>query len=1517
MMGMSPAFSQVEGYDTQELEDLRGFLRQPSAEEGKANFEQFRLSSEDTATWYESSDWLNRLQLTWKETDGVKYLSGVNWFSKKLGGVFSLPHCPGLETVNLASNDLVSAEISSNTALISFGIATNAKVTALDVSQNTALETLTISSTGITEVDLSKNPNLKTFTAMGGMVSGMDFSHNPLLENVYLDNCTELRALDFSNNLSLSTLNVVGCTNLTELDLSSLGSLGYLYVNNTGIRELDLSTNTRLTNFQGYSAELESLILPDAPGLQTVYAYDNHLSSVTNLEKLSGLKDLRLDNNELRVLDVSGNTALTNLDVHGNLLEDIVGLENLTELVHFYCYDNRLSDLSALPTPMLRTLHAYGNDLRLSTLPTRAKPLTLVGSAYENMIGNYWFWPQNTRNGGAVLPGSEIDLSSEASKTFEETTHNTVFAWFDITDGNETAIELPSSETGVFTVGEEWAGKTLRCKMTNAFYTFNNGQESEDGFPFVYEIHVAGDAAYAANEVDQIKAFLRQASACEGQSNAAVLGVDTTAWAEGDLWLHALEGLRLSGQETLHVVSVDWDNRDLAGELDLSGFAQLDSLDVTGNALTALVLDECPALRKIHCQDNALRFSTLPKVEAEVFEMAPQAGLNLGRVNYSDGIDLRSENDVVLNGETTMTEYRWVVLTSEGETETTALTNTDGLFIPDTSLCGKNLRVYMTNEAYWGETSASQLTLSLDVFVEHYVEPEYAEAEVEALKSFLRQASASGGANFTRLGLTDTASWNENTAWIDDLEGMSWEVSGNEYRLVDADWNSRGLAGALDFSGFGKLREFHASNNNLTSIDLSGAGELTDLRVFNNPGLSSLDLGNCPALEMLYVQNCALESLDVFSCDALRQLQAFDNRLQAFDASGLTRLSSVYLYGNELESVNFFGCEALASLDVSDNRLTALDVENCPALSFLKCGDNALTFATLPKRAIASYDYAPQAVMQGEPVPYTAGIDLSQQKRVVMPGEEAVITEYAWFDISTDEEVPLPDSLSWLVDDGNGRFTLSEVLTGTDLRCKMRNAAFPDLELEYEISLLETLEAYDEAEMEQLRAFLRHESVDEGILNAEKLGLSLADTLEWETSGKWIVRLANYGYVSLTRDEATGKKRLTGIDFVAKNLAGDLVLTACTELTGISCFANKLTGLDVSNSTKMGSIWCYNNEIPELDVSKLNDLVYLYCDQNKLKSLDLTNHPDLLVVRCGWNELEHLDVSGCTFMFALQCQNNQLEELDVTQNTKLTDLFVSNNFLTELDLSRNPELSEFHGSYNYFTFFDFATYNKMMWHLYLDHNLLEGIVLTDLVIETVDIRYNELTFSTIPFDFTRKDYYFAPQDTVDLGKFPADGTLDLTSEYMLDTDGSHSFFEWQVLSGGEYVETDDVIVMDETGLFVFDKDAEGKSYRCVITSNNVYRSALTMEYYVDVVEPTSRASAADIEVSVYPNPVLDELHVASSCALGTIRLFDMNGRVVYQHEADGLEHQIDMESYPAGMYFLDVDGLLRKKVVKR
>lgn len=1509
----SAAWAQESVYNAQDLADLRAFLRQPSAEEGKRNVDQFM--NVDTTTWETSTDWLWRVSSTWELVEGEQRLTVLNWFNKKLAGDFSMPHAEYLESVNLASNDrITSVDVSANANLQTLTLRTTG-ITTLDVSRNEALVSLTIASTALTGIDVSNNPNLGLLDMGDTKIEHVDVSKNPLLKNFYCQNSLVLSGIDFSNNLSLETVNCIGCTALQEIDLSSLANLAWFYCNNSGIRNLDLRGNTKLQSLQCSGTGMETLHLPASPVLSLIYCFDNELKTIEGLADLGKLQSFRAYNNQLRTLDVSGLDSLAEFWVSGNQLEEIVGLEDLVRVMEFRCEGNNLTSLAGLPTANMRRLEMQGNALRLSTMPVREKEKG-EGPVISTEISTYVFYPQAIWNGGVVEPGTDIDLGTEAVKTFGDRSENTVFSWFDITGGTEEPIELESVEDGVFQTDATLAGKTLRCKMTNPFFHFNNGQENETDFPILYEIYVAGDETYVAAEVDALKNFLRQESALEGQTNASALDVDTAAWAESNLWLYRVQGLALSTGNEKRVEFIDWSGKDLAGNLDLSGFASLDSLYVEENALTALDLTGCDALAALKCEENALRFSTLPRVEPEFFTMAPQAWMDGGRTTYSEGIDLSAEYLVDMAGTETETEYRWVEVSRSGEVEVTSgMTDSgNGRFTLDTSLCGSTLRCYMTNEAYWGEEAASQLTLVYEVFVEYYEEPAYEAEALEQLRAFLRQEG-----NYAKLGLSDTAAWNEETSWVADVDGMEWEVSGGYYKAVEINWADMGLSGNLDLSGFDALRVLHLYDNDLTSVDVSDAAALTELRLYNNTRCASLDVKGCDDLERMYVQNCALTELDVASCDALRLLQAFNNRLTAFDASGKTLLETLYLHGNQLETIDLSGCGALRTLNVAGNRLAELNVQDCPDLSMLDCGDNALTFATLPKQDIASYVYAPQAGLAGEPILFTEGIDLGIYRSVTFPGQEAVLTDYAWYNVTTGEEIALPDSLELMVDDGNARFSIDESLSGTDLRCKMYNAAFPGLELVYDISLLETLDAYDEAELADLRAFLRQESQYEGILNAEQLGLSLADTLEWETSGKWIVRLANHGYVSLTEDPISGKKRVTGINFVAKGVAGNLDLRACTELTGLSCYANKLTGLDVSNSTKMQSLWCYNNQIPELDLSQMHDLVYLYCDQNKLKSLVLDDHEQLQVLRCGWNELEHLDVSGATALWVLECQNNQLAELDVTQNTKLTDLFVSNNFLTELDLSRNPELSEFHGSYNYFTFFDFATYNKKMWHLYLDHNLLEGIVLTDLVIETVDIRYNELTFSTIPFDFMRKDYYFAPQDTVDLGKFPADGTLDLTSEYMLDTDGSHSFFEWQIQSGSEWVETDDVIVMDETGLFVFDKDAEGNRYRCVITNNNPFRCVLTMEYYVDIVEPTSSESgaASAIEVSVYPNPVSDELHISAVEPMRNIRLFDMNGRVVYQQSLNDAEHSIDMESYPAGMYFLDVDGLLRKKVVKR
>ena len=1508
-------YAQDEPYNENDLADIRAFLRKPSAQEGKANFEQFWITVEDTATWETSTEWVWKASAQWKVIDGEQRVVQLNWFNKNLAGDFSMPHASCLETVNISSNaGIPSVDVSSNTALKQLVVASTG-LQDLDVSQNGSLESLTVSKTALMELDLAGNPNLRTLDLNNTQIRDIDLSRNPLLGALYCQNCAQLGNIDFYNNLSLTWIDCRGCTALETLDLSSLAGLERVYCMNSSIKTLDLRSNQNLKFLHCYGNGMEYLRLPASPVLSQVLCQDNALRTIEGLSGLASVTELNVSNNRLSSLDVSGMTEMIRFDCSGNGLKEIAGLQDLKKMQEFKAADNALVDLANLNTTEMRTLLMENNALRFSTLPTRAKGKNQTGFYITDEIETYAFYPQAVINGGVVIPGTVIDLSEEASKTFGDTTHATTYSWFELgAEMEEKEVELESTAAGVFQMDASMAGKTLRCKMTNAFFWFNNGQVNDTAFPIVYEVYVAGDEIYVSEELAALKAFLRQESAEAGRSNAEALGVDTSAWAESNLWLWNVEGLRLGLDAEKRIAAIDWSGKGLAGNLDLPGFAQLDSLDVSDNALTALALDDCPALQKIRCQDNALRFSTLPKVNADLFEMAPQKEIDLGRVDYSDGIDLRSENEVVVNGSSTVTEYRWVIVTAQGETETTALTNRDGLFIPDTSLCGKNLRVYMTNEAYWGETPASQLRLCADVFVNHYVEPTYSEEELAQLRSFLRQEG-----NFAELGLAvaDTADWTENSTWVADVEGMEWAVFGNEYKVVEISWADKGLAGNLDLSGFDALEIVHVYDNDLVSLNLSGAEALAELRMYNNFQCEELNLQGCKALQRLYVQNCALQELDVAFCEALVFVQAFNNKLQAFDASNKTALTTLYLHNNKLETIDLAGCTALQTLNVSDNHLKELNVGASQGLIMLDCGGNSLTFATLPKQAIASYNYAPQAGLTGETILYTEGIDLSLYNSVVFPGEEAVKTDYAWFDVTTGEEVGVDD---YMVNDGTGKFTIDKYLSGTDLRCKMTNGKYPGLTITFDIILEETLDEYNADELADLRSFLRQPSAIEGSTNAIAARLQPSDTASWNTSGKWLVRLTKNERLGWTYVEENGKqeKRLRMMYLMGGEypVTGELLLPHCTELVELDAYSLGLTKLDVSNSTKLEWLTCDNNELTELDLAKLERLGYLNCSRNKLRTLDVSGKHHLRTLTAYNNLLTDVNLTGCDSLIALLLQGNQLESLDVTTCVSLRALHVTGNGMSELDLSKNVNLTDLYASYNEFDYFDLRP-NKQIYDVHLDHNILEKILLTDLVIEEIDIRYNELTFSTIPFDFTRKDYYFAPQDTVDLGTIPVNGTLDISSEYMLAADGTHSYYEWQIQSGSEWVATDDVITVDETGIFVFDKDAEGRRYRCLITSDNIYRCVLTMEYYVDVVEASSNAEADKLEVAVYPNPVTDELHVSASCAIGTIRLFDMNGRVIYQCEEGGPEHQIDMENYPAGMYFLDVDGLLRKKVVKR
>ena len=119
---------------------------------------------------------------------------------------------------------------------------------------------------------------------------------------------------------------------------------------------------------------------------------------------------------------------------------------------------------------MLHVLWCSNNQFYFSGLPPKVP-------AFPH---EYYYWPQNTIEGGRIYYDNGIDLSSEY---FVEG-YFTQFSWFDITNGNEQPIEL-NNEYGFFPLTEDFINKRLRCKMTNAAFPYLTGNNI-----LVYEVTI-------------------------------------------------------------------------------------------------------------------------------------------------------------------------------------------------------------------------------------------------------------------------------------------------------------------------------------------------------------------------------------------------------------------------------------------------------------------------------------------------------------------------------------------------------------------------------------------------------------------------------------------------------------------------------------------------------------------------------------------------------------------------------------------------------------------------------------------------------------------------------------------------------------------------------------------------------------------------------------------------------------------------------------------------------------------
>ncbi len=242
-------------------------------------------------------------------------------------------------------------------------------------------------------------------------------------------------------------------------------------------------------------------------------------------------------------------------------------------------------------------------------------------------------------------------------------------------------------------------------------------------------------------------------------------------------------------------------------------------------------------------------------------------------------------------------------------------------------------------------------------------------------------------------------------------------------------------------------------------------------------------------------------------------------------------------------------------------------------------------------------------------------------------------------------------------------------------------------------------QTYHESDKEALRNFLKQLSADSININAVKVGLS--DTTNWTTNEEWVNSISGIFWWG---------GRIMSIEWNDRGLAGDLDLSICSNLSGLSINDNEITRLELpydmissircnnnhlKSITGIGSnitsIYCENNQLESLDFYAVNQLTDLRCAKNKISMLDLSNCPILNYLDCGYNNIHSLHVPNCSELNYLYCAYNQLQDMNVSTCNNLSTLLCFDNNITNLLLNDCKKLTKIDCSSNPLEYVDFST----------------------------------------------------------------------------------------------------------------------------------------------------------------------------------------------------------------------------------
>ncbi len=221
--------------------------------------------------------------------------------------------------------------------------------------------------TDLTCFDVSECTSLKSINLFGNRKLESIWMRETLVESIDLSTLVNLecitaidsalKTIDVSSNTKLTTLNIGG-TDVAEVDLSKNIELLSVSVSRCeNIKSIDVSASSSLHDLAGYSSGLTEVILGSHPELNRI---DLELSEVQSID-VSGctaMVSLDLAWTPLKNIDLSKNTALAKLDVSYTHLNKL-DLSSCPNMKWLYIQCTGISEMDFSHTPKLIKLYMY------------------------------------------------------------------------------------------------------------------------------------------------------------------------------------------------------------------------------------------------------------------------------------------------------------------------------------------------------------------------------------------------------------------------------------------------------------------------------------------------------------------------------------------------------------------------------------------------------------------------------------------------------------------------------------------------------------------------------------------------------------------------------------------------------------------------------------------------------------------------------------------------------------------------------------------------------------------------------------------------------------------------------------------------------------------------------------------------------------------------------------------------------------------------------------------------------